>query len=162
MNTPHNTSDQKLKKAKNALESVLCDKQLEVVNITVKDTRSGSTMNLDRRPSIQTVDSNMDGDLLILLLYAKERFRISNAAYHEQEYIIKGRESILLYYSTVYQLFTGVSDLCNVIHNLRLRSLRSIAGRRDTCTTLAGHSICLLYTSPSPRDATLSRMPSSA
>ena len=27
----------------------------------------------------------------------------------------------------------------------------------------AGHSsICLLYTSPSPRDATLSRMPSSA
>ena len=26
----------------------------------------------------------------------------------------------------------------------------------------AGHSTCLLYTSPSPRDATLSRMPSSA
>ena len=26
----------------------------------------------------------------------------------------------------------------------------------------AGQSICLLYTSPSPRDATLSRMPSSA
>ena len=25
-----------------------------------------------------------------------------------------------------------------------------------------GHNICLLYTSPSPRDATLSRMPSSA
>ena len=28
--------------------------------------------------------------------------------------------------------------------------------------TTAGFSICLLYTSPSPRDATLSRMPSSA
>ena len=27
---------------------------------------------------------------------------------------------------------------------------------------LLGYSICLLYTSPSPRDATLSRMPSSA
>ena len=27
---------------------------------------------------------------------------------------------------------------------------------------LAGYNICLLYTSPSPRDATLSRMPSSA
>ena len=26
----------------------------------------------------------------------------------------------------------------------------------------AGKSVCLLYTSPSPRDATLSRMPSSA
>ena len=29
-------------------------------------------------------------------------------------------------------------------------------------TTTASSSICLLYTSPSPRDATLSRMPSSA
>ena len=28
--------------------------------------------------------------------------------------------------------------------------------------TIAGCSFCLLYTSPSPRDATLSRMPSSA
>ena len=27
---------------------------------------------------------------------------------------------------------------------------------------IAGHQACLLYTSPSPRDATLSRMPSSA
>ena len=27
---------------------------------------------------------------------------------------------------------------------------------------LANHIVCLLYTSPSPRDATLSRMPSSA
>ena len=27
---------------------------------------------------------------------------------------------------------------------------------------IAAHRICLLYTSPSPRDATLSRMPSSA
>ena len=29
-------------------------------------------------------------------------------------------------------------------------------------STITQHSICLLYTSPSPRDATLSRMPSSA
>ena len=29
-------------------------------------------------------------------------------------------------------------------------------------TYLAGENTCLLYTSPSPRDATLSRMPSSA
>ena len=39
-----------------------------------------------------------------------------------QEYIIiEGRESILLYYGTMYQLFTRVSDLCNVIHKLRFR-----------------------------------------
>ena len=29
-------------------------------------------------------------------------------------------------------------------------------------TEIAGAQVCLLYTSPSPRDATLSRMPSSA
>ena len=32
----------------------------------------------------------------------------------------------------------------------------------EACEGLAGVSACLLYTSPSPRDATLSRMPSSA
>ena len=32
----------------------------------------------------------------------------------------------------------------------------------DPLTFLVGHKGCLLYTSPSPRDATLSRMPSSA
>ena len=39
-----------------------------------------------------------------------------------------------------------------------------LAGHCDTIdvTILADNSICLLYTSPSPRDATLSRMPSSA
>ena len=47
---------------------------------------------------------------------------------------------------------------------------RVIIGEESTYTTVsfeAGHSygnssVCLLYTSPSPRDATLSRMPSSA
>ena len=37
--------------------------------------------------------------------------------------------------------------------------------RKDTVNSIVGYSgriICLLYTSPSPRDATLSRMPSSA
>ena len=32
----------------------------------------------------------------------------------------------------------------------------------DTDILIIGGGICLLYTSPSPRDATLSRMPSSA
>ena len=32
----------------------------------------------------------------------------------------------------------------------------------DRATILIGHNICLLYTSPSPRDRTRSRMPSSA
>ena len=34
---------------------------------------------------------------------------------------------------------------------------------KEICTGNSGHAeVCLLYTSPSPRDATLSRMPSSA
>ena len=36
-----------------------------------------------------------------------------------------------------------------------------VAGLLDA-VTMIGVGICLLYTSPSPRDATLSRMPSSA
>ena len=36
------------------------------------------------------------------------------------------------------------------------------AGRKSLEKDLKKHGICLLYTSPSPRDATLSRMPSSA
>ena len=35
-------------------------------------------------------------------------------------------------------------------------------GSFPTATSLAEAVLCLLYTSPSPRDATLSRMPSSA
>ena len=34
---------------------------------------------------------------------------------YKQEYIIEGRESILLHYSTVYHPFTGVSDLSSVL-----------------------------------------------
>ena len=36
------------------------------------------------------------------------------------------------------------------------------AKKRNACAMVAMVAICLLYTSPSPRDATLSRMPSSA
>ena len=45
------------------------------------------------------------------------------------------------------------------------RLLRDIAAGRKAAgdvSTLEDYSVCLLYTSPSPRDATLSRMPSSA
>ena len=39
---------------------------------------------------------------------------------------------------------------------------RMFVGHIDLIDEVAPFSICLLYTSPSPRDATLSRMPSSA
>ena len=44
---------------------------------------------------------------------------------------------------------------------IELRKTCGEAVYRDCCE-VSTHNICLLYTSPSPRDATLSRMPSSA
>ena len=39
---------------------------------------------------------------------------------------------------------------------------KAIEGNKDILNWLDENGYCLLYTSPSPRDATLSRMPSSA
>ena len=47
----------------------------------------------------------------------------------------------------------GVAELASAVSN---------AGGFGMLTALTQSSPCLLYTSPSPRDATLSRMPSSA
>ena len=47
-------------------------------------------------------------------------------------------------------------DMNGVIHNC------SHGAGTDANTRMTEDEICLLYTSPSPRDATLSRMPSSA
>ena len=47
-------------------------------------------------------------------------------------------------------------------HRSMFELLREGESARDSTPFLEGSCICLLYTSPSPRDATLSRMPSSA
>ena len=52
-------------------------------------------------------------------------------------------------------ILAGVSDkLADDLYNEALKLNMSVI--------VEVHTICLLYTSPSPRDATLSRMPSSA
>ena len=60
---------------------------------------------------------------------------------------------------------------CNFIEKLRELGLRPTKQRVKMCEVLFNrektfhftiNDLCLLYTSPSPRDATLSRMPSSA
>ena len=58
-------------------------------------------------------------------------------------------------------------DLCNdIIQEEMQEKAASAAGEllkpQEIRDTLDQYVICLLYTSPSPRDATLSRMPSSA
>ena len=58
----------------------------------------------------------------------------------------------------------GSSIACGNITSMDLTDVASSEGVVDVITVadIPGHYDCLLYTSPSPRDATLSRMPSSA
>ena len=73
---------QKLQQVKDAVDSVLCDENLGVIDVTVKDKQSDSMLNLaDKHPHVPSTDDN--SNILNLLLYAKERFRISDSAYHE-------------------------------------------------------------------------------
>ena len=51
---------------------------------------------------------------------------------------------------------------CNINSDGTVSQATSVDGKRIFLVFNAGGGICLLYTSPSPRDATLSRMPSSA
>ena len=50
--------------------------------------------------------------------------------------------------------------LYNHVSDEEIEEMINTKGPKEACDSLL--SICLLYTSPSPRDATLSRMPSSA
>ena len=61
------------------------------------------------------------------------------------------------------QLFQEYSQVILVqLREPTVQNAKSIADLLPRRDETMGHDICLLYTSPSPRDATLSRMPSSA
>ena len=67
---------QKLQQVKNAVDSVLCDENLEVTDVTVKDKQSDSMLNLaDKHPHVPSTDDN--SNILNLLLYAKEQFIVA-------------------------------------------------------------------------------------
>ena len=53
-------------------------------------------------------------------------------------------------------------DFGSIVERRRSRRSRAAAAGGEVSTDLAGYERCLLYTSPSPRDGLLSRMPSSA
>ena len=57
-----------------------------------------------------------------------------------------------------------IKDLQTVVPTFRVSQLQNAGNTTLSIRGLGngGNNICLLYTSPSPRDATLSRMPSSA
>ena len=57
-------------------------------------------------------------------------------------------------------LSNGEDDLVAIVN--RVNALQDFLGTEAGENLLAGYKRCLLYTSPSPRDGLLSRMPSSA
>ena len=70
----------------------------------------------------------------------------------------RARETSQLQSATNYDGHSGADDFAIIDTSVRLvdSDLTLNGGANDALIT------CLLYTSPSPRDATLSRMPSSA
>ena len=66
--------------------------------------------------------------------------------------VVEGSDSVLRFFPTKFRL-----NNYNVI--TMSYSMDQIG---DVVSSIGSTTICLLYTSPSPRDATLSRMPSSA
>ena len=64
---------QKLQQVKDAVDSVSCDENLEVIDVTIKDKQSDSMLNLaDKHPHVPSTDDN--SNILNLLLYAKKQF----------------------------------------------------------------------------------------
>ena len=57
---------------------------------------------------------------------------------------------------------TGTPSAANKFVTADTDALKQTLANLDTTTTLGSSNSCLLYTSPSPRDGLLSRMPSSA
>src|SRR5665647_3521019 len=89
------------------------------------------------------------------------------------------KEDLENYSENIDELFVGKKDGANyflfndprhafkLIESMRFRNLKEKYGNDPDISSLKDilgnlHKICLLYTSPSPRDGLLSRMPSSA
>ena len=75
-------------------------------------------------------------------------------------------KGLALVYDPEFQVpvFQGVEMICRMFLTalFAFLLLPTIAAAQQAEGPQAGTVVCLLYTSPSPRDATLSRMPSSA
>ena len=74
--------------------------------------------------------------------------------YDCDEYLLDDEEFIRIILGEATKKM-GATHLNTVTHKFQPQGVTAV-------TLLAESHICLLYTSPSPRDATLSRMPSSA
>ena len=74
----------------------------------------------------------------------------------------KGEVASDLAYKTMYKDLNNITDYVNTANKDILEYQSSNEEAKGMGTTMTVVEICLLYTSPSPRDRTRSRMPSSA
>ena len=72
----------------------------------------------------------------------------------------KSRRTELLL--SVNRKVSGLTDLNTILFNIIDEVVSELGAERGSLFLNDTSTNCLLYTSPSPRDATLSRMPSSA
>ena len=72
--------------------------------------------------------------------------------------VITNIESAFEHLEDGMTILAGGFGLCGIPEH----SIAAIQARGTKRLTVVSNNCCLLYTSPSPRDATLSRMPSSA
>ena len=79
-------------------------------------------------------------------------------------YCMKNKESKIIYVGKAKNLKKRVSSYFNRNTSISIKtdSMIKQIDDIDITVTQTENEACLLYTSPSPRDATLSRMPSSA
>ena len=75
---------------------------------------------------------------------------------------IDGDQGVLLHRGYPIEQLADQSDFLEVAYLLLNGELPNKTERDKFVTSITNHTICLLYTSPSPRDRTRSRMPSSA
>ena len=123
----------------------------------VKKAISQGRIFLNNRRSFES-DVVSNGDVLILKKPKNKRNKIGNIGVHvdivfEDEYIIVANKP-----AGIAVNGNRKKTLENVIATLTKKSSQKDALSQP----VAAHRICLLYTSPSPRDGLLSRMPSSA
>ena len=78
--------------------------------------------------------------------------------------------SLIIYIEENLQRNTNFTELEDVEHKLIQIITKELEAKKDNCQIVwiyskiltSKYKVCLLYTSPSPRDGLLSRMPSSA
>ena len=127
--------------------------------------------------SVSSTLSAMTGlKTIVLTMPIKQIENQHDLSLKHQKWLIKNFKNVEAHTINLDRLFESFSSTLNKFDNehgfansrarLRMTTLYQVAAANKGIVVGTGNKVedfgCLLYTSPSPRDATLSRMPSSA